>query len=117
MLTSAPFLSLLLAHMTWAVGHYTILAWLPSYYSQQYGLDTAGSAFYSVLPWVCTVLCTNLGGWAADSLINAKVLSTGQVRATRGVCWGAVPCLPPVADLSNSAATPSHALPASKTRA
>lgn len=107
---NGPFWALLVSHMTWAVGHYVILAWLPTFYSQQYGLNTADSAAYSILPWVCTFFCTNLGGWTADALINRGVLDVTQVStevAERGcpsppglphraarASWEAPLCLP-----------------------
>jgi len=109
-LTNGPFIALLTAHMTWAVGHYTILAWLPSFYSQEYGLDTASSATYSILPWVCTFFCTNLGGWVADGLINRGALTIGQTRKL----MNSVAFLAPAAALvglgASGAETPETAL-------
>jgi len=77
---SKSFLGLMVAHMAWACGHYTILAWLPSFYAQQYGLDVKDSAIYSIVPWVATFGCTSVSGWVADWLINSGRLPLVQTR-------------------------------------
>lgn len=66
--------------MSWAFGHYVVLAWLPTYYSQAYGLNVGESAALTVVPWVATFMCTNVAGWTADRLINDKILTTTQTR-------------------------------------
>lgn len=45
-----------------------------------YGVDVAGSAAYSVLPFVVTVLATNAGGWIADGLVNNGVIGKTHTR-------------------------------------
>lgn len=45
-----------------------------------YGVDVAGSAAYSVLPFVVTVLATNAGGWIADGLVNNGMLGKTATR-------------------------------------
>lgn len=40
------------AHGAFGVGHYITLSWLPTYFSQQYGLDVRSSAYLALLPWV-----------------------------------------------------------------
>ncbi|CAG9467851.1 unnamed protein product [Pedinophyceae sp. YPF-701] len=79
-LTNGPFWAVLIAHMSWAFGHYTVLAWLPTFYSQQYGLDVSASAAFSILPWVATFACTNVAGWTADALQNSGTLAATETR-------------------------------------
>ena len=84
---NASFRALLIAHMTWATGHYVLLAWLPSFFHSEFDMDLETSAAYALLPWVATFVCTNAGGWIADGLINGGTLTTEQTRKVRTRRW------------------------------
>lgn len=43
-------------------GLYVLLAWLPTYFSQTYGLDLKASSTLSVAPWVAAAVVSNLAG-------------------------------------------------------
>ena len=52
---------------------------------QEWGLDVAKSSFLSGLPWAISFALANLAGFAADKLINKKLLS---ITATRKLMQG-----------------------------
>jgi hypothetical protein len=39
-----------------------LLAWLPTYFSQTYGLDLKQSSVLSVAPWIAAAIVSNLAG-------------------------------------------------------
>lgn len=43
-------------------GLYVLLAWLPTYFSQTYGLDLKASSTMAVAPWVAAAVVSNLAG-------------------------------------------------------
>jgi MFS transporter, ACS family, solute carrier family 17 (sodium-dependent inorganic phosphate cotransporter), other len=57
-----------IAHGVQNFGLYINLAWLPSYFNQQYGLSTDQSALSSVGPWVGGAILGSLAGYASDKL-------------------------------------------------
>ncbi|TFJ88729.1 hypothetical protein NSK_000298 [Nannochloropsis salina CCMP1776] len=61
-------------------GLYVLLAWLPTYFSQTYGLDLKQSSVLSVAPWIAAAIVSNLAGWGADTLINSEVVTKTTVR-------------------------------------
>jgi ACS family sodium-dependent inorganic phosphate cotransporter len=79
-LTNRVFWALVLAHSTFGIGYNLCIAWLPTYYSQEYDLQVRESAWMSVLPWAVMALTTNAAGWAADHIISRQLLSTTRTR-------------------------------------
>ncbi|KAK3253291.1 major facilitator super transporter [Cymbomonas tetramitiformis] len=91
-------------------GTFILLTWMPTYYSQELGLNLQESGFYSVLPWIVMALMANVGGWLADTMVE-KGVSVTRVRKimqtigflgpafflTRlsgvSTVWGAVGCM------------------------
>ncbi len=49
------------------------IAWLPTYFNDQFQLDVKSSSFLSVLPWMAMAVGTNASGFVADALIHKKV--------------------------------------------
>lgn len=74
------FWALAVAHATFGIGYNLAMSWLPAYYSQQFGVNVRESSSLSILPWSVMAITTNLSGWAADALINRKVVSTTKAR-------------------------------------
>jgi hypothetical protein len=50
-LTNRAFIGLMCAHSMFGSGHYIILSWLPSFYSDVFHLDVSSSATLSIFPW------------------------------------------------------------------
>lgn len=73
----------LLAHRaTWAViiahfannwGVYMILAWLPTYFVRELGVEVSRVGVYAMLPWLTMFVMNNVVGWIADALLNRGV--------------------------------------------
>ncbi|KAL3143287.1 hypothetical protein ABBQ38_002129 [Trebouxia sp. C0009 RCD-2024] len=84
-LNSKALWGLVAVHCSFGVGPLVCLSWLPSYYSDEWGLDVAKSSFLSGLPWAISFALANLAGFTADNLINKKVLS---ITATRKLMQG-----------------------------
>lgn len=102
-LQSKALWGLIAVHCSFGVGPLVCLSWLPSYYSDEWGLDVQKSSFLSGLPWALSFAFANLAGFAADSLINKKVLS---ITATRKLMQG-IASLGPATCLTLLALQPS----------
>lgn len=61
-------------------GHYAILAWLPSYYSQNLDLDLQHAAFMSLLPPIASICTSSIAAPLADRLIAKGGWKPTQVR-------------------------------------
>eukprot|EP00611_Tribonema_gayanum_P021218 TRINITY_DN4032_c0_g1_i2.p1 TRINITY_DN4032_c0_g1~~TRINITY_DN4032_c0_g1_i2.p1 ORF type:complete len:447 (+),score=82.74 TRINITY_DN4032_c0_g1_i2:461-1801(+) len=68
------------AHMAHNWGLYVMLAWLPTYFNQEFGLTLSESSSASVLPWVVGAFVGNGAGWLADYLINSNTMTATSVR-------------------------------------
>jgi hypothetical protein len=102
-----PFLAIFVAHTGWGFGQSICFTWLPGYYSSEYGVPTAESAWLSALPWLMTIVATNAGvAWA-----DARVASGRMSRLrSRQVCQ-LVSCFVPAACLLYLAAAAAHQVP------
>lgn len=67
------------AHFCGSWGHYTCLSWLPTYVSEELGLNLREAAWVSVLPPLASVLVTGVAAQFADNLISSGV-DTTKVR-------------------------------------
>lgn len=74
LLVNKPFWAILAAHAGWGFGHSICYAWLPNFYYTTYGISVRDSAWLSALPWIATVLVTNLGGYLSDALVRNKTV-------------------------------------------
>lgn len=61
---------IILAHAANNWGLYNNLAWTPTFYSQQYGLNVKDSAFLSILPSVAGIVGGFVAGASAEVLIG-----------------------------------------------
>lgn len=61
---------MLLAHCARNWGLYTMLAWLPTFYAEQYGLGVRDSAWLSVMPSVAGAAGGFLAGSLADRIVR-----------------------------------------------
>jgi ACS family sodium-dependent inorganic phosphate cotransporter len=77
---SKPFWAIVAAQVSAGVGSCLSFSWLPTFYSDVYGVDVAGAAAAAVVPFAGTVVATNAAGWIADGLINNRVLSLTATR-------------------------------------
>lgn len=73
-LVNKPFWAILVAHAGWGFGHTICYAWLPNFYYSTYGISVRDSAWLSALPWIATVLVTNVGGYFSDNLVRNNTL-------------------------------------------
>jgi len=81
-LRSRPLWAIAVAHSTFGISYNLFIAWLPTYYAEQFGLNVKESSFLSILPWAAMALGTNVSGWVADALVNRKVMSVTKTRKT-----------------------------------
>ena len=88
-------------------GMYISVAWTPTFYAEQYGMNVKDSAFLSVGPTVAGILCGVLAGIAADtwirntnSITNNIPNATTRIRKTfQGVgLYGSAICLAALAN-------------------
>ena len=56
------------------------MAWLPTYFTYQYGYDTSSAATASLAPFVGGAIVANLAGNAADELTTREILSLTDAR-------------------------------------
>jgi len=79
MLRSKPVLALMYTHFCSGWFHFSILSWLPSYFSSTLGLELGDAARISLIPPIAGIVISSLAGSAADALIS-RGWSTGVVR-------------------------------------
>ena len=79
LLTKAPIWAIIINHFCVNWGNYVILSWLPTYVVMALHVDMASVGIYTVIPYLASFLCLNLGGWVADQLMKTQ-LSTTAVR-------------------------------------
>ena len=74
------FWALLWAHSVFGIGYSTMIAWLPTYYNQTFGVDLKQSSWLSSLPFLMMAIGTNASGHIADWLINKKISTPTKAR-------------------------------------
>ena len=74
------FWALLWAHTVFGIGYSTMIAWLPTYYNQSFGVDLKQSSWLSILPFLMMAIGTNASGHIADRLINGKISTPTKAR-------------------------------------
>ena len=87
-----PVWAIIVAHFSNNWGLYVLLAWLPSYFSTQLGINLRGVWIYVSLPWIVNFLAGNAAGWLADRMI-ASGRSVTFVRKSMQVVGSAGPAL------------------------
>ncbi|CAM9951251.1 unnamed protein product, partial [Ectocarpus sp. 13 AM-2016] len=68
--TNGQIWSIAAAHMAHNWGLYVLLAWLPTYFVQEFNLTLEQSSGASVLPWVVGAVAGNMAGSGADLLVK-----------------------------------------------
>lgn len=79
LLSKAPIWAIIINHFCVNWGNYVILSWLPTYVVMELGVDIESVGLYTVIPFVASFVCINLGGYVADRLLQTN-LSTTAVR-------------------------------------
>jgi len=77
---SKAFWAIVAAQVSVGVGNCLSFSWLPTYYSQQFGVDVTTSSAYTIIPFVVTAMATNASGWIADGLVNNGVICSTNIR-------------------------------------
>lgn len=91
---NTPVRSLCLVHFVHNWFHYTMLAWLPSYFIDTLSLPLSSAAKISLLPPIAALIVSGIAGPSADALISYGV-STDTVRkiAQSAAFLGPAACL------------------------
>eukprot|EP00246_Nothoceros_aenigmaticus_P016539 TRINITY_DN7599_c0_g1_i2.p1 TRINITY_DN7599_c0_g1~~TRINITY_DN7599_c0_g1_i2.p1 ORF type:complete len:390 (-),score=40.48 TRINITY_DN7599_c0_g1_i2:390-1559(-) len=79
MFKSPAIWAMIYAHFCGNWGHYTLLSWLPTFFSEELDLDLSHAAAVSILPSLCSVLLSAVAARFADKLISEGV-DTTRVR-------------------------------------
>jgi len=84
--------AIIVAHFCNNWGLYVLLAWLPSYFSSQLGINLRAVWIYISLPWIANFLVGNVAGWLADRMI-ASGRSVTFVRKSMQIVGSAGPAI------------------------
>lgn len=79
-LTSGPVWATFFGHFAGDWGSYTMMMYLPKFMNDVLGLDFASLGMLAAIPYVAYVMFINLGGFVADKLQNANILSVIAIR-------------------------------------
>lgn len=94
MLKSNGVRAMAIAHAASNWGLYNNLAWSPTFYSEQYGLNVKESALFSILPSIAGATCGILSALVADKLIAEGTDVTLVRRIFQGIgLLGPAACL------------------------
>lgn len=63
-------LAILIAQFTQSWGMYGLLNWIPSFFTQTYGVDMSQLAVFTVVPYVAQAAVGVLSGYIADKMIS-----------------------------------------------
>jgi nitrate/nitrite transporter NarK len=56
-------------------GTFVLLAWMPTYFSDQFGVKLADIGFFTAAPYIFQAVCTVIAGTLSQRLIASKTLS------------------------------------------
>eukprot|EP00798_Chlamydomonas_sp_ICE-L_P023756 gene23753-9314_t len=89
--SNKTFWAVMMAHITFGIGINMCVAWLPTYYSQEFQLDLKKSSFLGILPWIMMASGSNVSGILADFLIKRKSsASVSEAVALITICMSAM---------------------------
>jgi MFS transporter, ACS family, solute carrier family 17 (sodium-dependent inorganic phosphate cotransporter), other len=94
---------MLLAHSARNWGLYTMLAWLPTFYSEQYDMGVRDSAWLSVMPSVAGAAGGFLAGALADNILRSMRNKTDASVTTVRKVFQSIGLLGPAAVLASMA--------------
>eukprot|EP00210_Caulerpa_lentillifera_P002447 g2345.t1 len=93
-LRSTPFRALAFAHFCANYFHYTMLSWLPSYFTQVLNLDLSHAAMVSLFPPVLSITFAGVAGSSADKLIELGWSATRVRKISQSIAFlGPASCL------------------------
>ncbi|CAM1325278.1 Uncharacterised protein g8903 [Pycnogonum litorale] len=107
LMTSLPFLSIVLTFFCYAWGGFTMMTQLPTYMKRVFGFDTKQSGAISGAPYAVQAIVLIISGYLSDYVIKRSIASTKVVRRFC-VCFGALvqaTSLVLIANIENSTAT------------
>ncbi|CAM1325277.1 Uncharacterised protein at_DN0594, partial [Pycnogonum litorale] len=107
LMTSLPFLSIVLTFFCNAWGGFTMMTQLPTYMKRVFGFDTKQSGAISGAPYAVQAIVIIISGYLSDYVIKRSMASTKVVRRFC-VCFGALVqaiSLVLIANIENSTAT------------
>mmetsp|Transcript_56729 Transcript_56729/g.179305 ORF Transcript_56729/g.179305 Transcript_56729/m.179305 type:complete len:339 (+) Transcript_56729:165-1181(+) len=76
---TTPFRALTYVHFCQNWGHFTLLSWLPTYFSQLLGLDLTNAALVSLLPPITGIIASSFAAPLADRMVGDG-MEVGRVR-------------------------------------
>lgn len=76
--TSPSVWAIVAAQVSVGIGSGLSFSWLPTYFSQQYHVSSDQASYLCLIPFLATVVATNMSGWIADGLVN-----NGHMNLTR----------------------------------
>lgn len=79
-LTNKRTLGLCVSHSIFALIHFVILSWLPTYFTKVYQVQSISLSF-TFLPYFSMALSAPLGGYLADALTNRGLTTAGARKA------------------------------------
>jgi nitrate/nitrite transporter NarK len=74
-------------------GTFVLLAWMPTYFSDQFGVKLADIGFFTAAPYIFQAVCTVIAGTLSQRLIASKTLSP-MATCTLMQMIGARKCMP-----------------------
>ncbi|KAJ7563636.1 hypothetical protein O6H91_03G118100 [Diphasiastrum complanatum] len=74
--------AMIYAHFCGNWGHYTLLAWLPTYFSDELHLDLTNAALVSIFPPLASTVVSSIASSLADTLISQGV----DITLVRKLC-------------------------------
>lgn len=72
--------AIILSHFANNWGTFILLAWLPKYYNDAFGVNLQETGFLAVLPWLTMAVSANLAGWIADTQLIGRGVSITLTR-------------------------------------
>lgn len=77
---SKSFSAIVAAQATVGIGSGLSFSWLPTYFSEQFHVDSSQAAYLCLVPFAATVVATNVSGWIADGLVNNGHIGLTKTR-------------------------------------
>jgi ACS family sodium-dependent inorganic phosphate cotransporter len=102
--SSSSFWAIVAAQVTVGIGSGLSFSWLPTYFSEQFGVESDQASYLCLIPFAVTVIATNCSGWIADGLVNnGKLNRTDTRKLMQGIAsFGPALCLLSLAIESHS---------------
>ncbi|GAQ83470.1 phosphate transporter [Klebsormidium nitens] len=85
LLSKPPVWAIISCHFCHNWGTFILLTWMPTYYHDVLGFNLTESGIYSVLPWLTMAVCSNTGGWIADTLVSRGYSITFVRKAMQSI--------------------------------